>query len=83
MPTFRTNRDVTPFRTNRETIGWTIQHLANRLGVNERTVRRWDAGEFEAPPTILAWLARLANYHQHTRAPVGARKGVDGPSRDV
>lgn len=53
---------MTRFRTHREVIGWSIQHTADRLGVNERTVRRWDSGEFDAPSGIVAWLARIAAY---------------------
>ena len=53
---------MTRFRSHRKAIGWSIQHTADRLGVNERTVRRWDSGEYEATPGIVAWLAKIASY---------------------
>ena len=53
---------MTSFRKKRDAIGWSIQNTADRLSVNERTVRRWDSGEFEAPAPIIAWLAKIAAY---------------------
>lgn len=67
---------MTSFRQHRETIGWSIQHTADRLGVNERTVRRWDGGEFEAPPLIVAWLAKIAAYIERNQPP--ARSAING-----
>lgn len=42
-------------------IGWPQTELADRLGVNRRTVRRWTAGQNETPAAVLAWLARVAD----------------------
>jgi DNA-binding XRE family transcriptional regulator len=43
-------------RTHRERLGLTQQELARALGLNPRTIDRWERGEF-APHWI--WLARL------------------------
>ena len=53
---------MTTLQQLREAIGWSIQHTADRLGVNERTVRRWDSGEFDPPSAIVAWLRKIAAY---------------------
>jgi len=43
-------------RSHRERLGLTQQELARALGLNPRTIDRWERGEF-APHWI--WLARL------------------------
>ena len=60
---------MTPFRQHREAIGWSIQHTADRLNVNERTVRRWDAREFECPPAIVDWLYKIYKFIHKTPPP--------------
>ncbi len=62
---------MTPFRTHREAIGWSIQHTADRLGVNERTIRRWDAGDTQPPARIVAWLADFADAIARVPPPAG------------
>ena len=47
------------FRTARKALGYTQQSLADLLGVDARSVRRWEAGERELNPTacrVLIWL---------------------------
>ncbi len=44
-------------------IGWTQRGLADRLGWDEGTVRRWMRDGGEAPPDVDAWLAALAAFH--------------------
>lgn len=38
--------------------------LARALGVTDRTVRRWDAGEFSIPPEVVDQLRRLLMVQQ-------------------
>lgn len=57
------------FRQHRQAIGWSLRLTADRLGVNERTVRRWNRGEFEAPLHVVAWLAKIADYIQSNPPP--------------
>lgn len=44
-------------------IHWGPVDLARKLNINERTVRRWLAGQNEPPPNILAWLEAVAAFH--------------------
>lgn len=53
---------MTTFRQHREAVGWSIQHTADRLGVNERTIRRWDSGQFDPPDVVIAWLGKIAAF---------------------
>jgi len=41
-------------------IGWGPKTTAQRLGVNERTVRRWIDGATPCPPRVLAYLEAVA-----------------------
>ena len=43
--------------------------LAAILGQDERKVRRWAAGAYEPPEDLLAWLERLAAFHEANPAP--------------
>ena len=45
-------------------IGWGATGLAEQVGVNERTVRRWISGDNPPPEPILEWLEGLAAFHQ-------------------
>lgn len=40
------------FRTARRSLGLTWKQLAERLGVNWRTVARYDRGESPVPPVV-------------------------------
>jgi transcriptional regulator with XRE-family HTH domain len=51
------------------TIGWSQTELARRLGVNERTVRRWMAGDGVPPPAVLAWMGDVAAWIDAHPAP--------------
>ena len=50
------------FRTARRSLGMTWKQLAERLGVNWRTVARWEAGHSPVSPTaarlMAEWLER-------------------------
>jgi hypothetical protein len=49
---------------------WSGRSLAATLGEDERKVRRWLAGTYEAPPDVLAWVERLAAFHAAHPPPV-------------
>jgi len=55
---------VTPaeYRAAFDTIGWTHSHLADRLVMSERQVRRWYAGD-PVPNRVAEWLGCLAQHH--------------------
>lgn len=57
-------------REARQAIGWSIRNLADRLGYDERAVRRWESGERDVPPKVGEWLERLARFHEQNPAPV-------------
>ena len=48
---------------------WSGRSLAAILGQDERKVRRWAAGAYEPPEDVLAWLERLAAFHDANPAP--------------
>lgn len=48
---------------------WTPTVLAREIHVNDRTVRRWLAGQNPPPLRILDWLEDLALHHQANPAP--------------
>ncbi len=50
---------MTPALRLRAALGaldWSQRELARRLAQDERTVRRWIAGEYPTPEPVLAWL---------------------------
>lgn len=51
------------------TLHWGPTDLADEVDVNERTARRWIAGQNETPELILAWLETLAAFHADNPAP--------------
>lgn len=52
-------------------IGWSQTELADRLGVNSRTVRRWVSGQNETPPDVVAWLQTVAMAVEAIPQPAG------------
>lgn len=54
-------------------IGWTQRGLADRLGWDEGTVRRWMRDGGEAPPEVDEWLTALARFHDQHPPPLRAR----------
>lgn len=52
-----------------DAIGWSQRGLADRLGWDEGTVRRWMRDGGEAPITVDLWLATLAAFHQANPPP--------------
>jgi DNA-binding transcriptional regulator YiaG len=46
-------------KTLREALGLSQAHLAHLAGVQERTVRHWEAGRNAAPPDVAAMLANI------------------------
>lgn len=46
-------------RQSRERMGWTQVQLAEKLGVSERTVIRWEAGEAAMSEPAARLLAKL------------------------
>ncbi len=60
-------------RTALQTIGWSQRGLADRLGWDEGTVRRWMRVGGDAPAGVDDWLAELARCHTANPAPQRAR----------
>jgi transcriptional regulator with XRE-family HTH domain len=52
---------VTPLATLLAHIGWTTGELARRLGVTDGTVRNWVTGRRSPSPSVLLWLADIAD----------------------
>lgn len=57
---------MTPLSAILARIGWTVPHLAGRLGLPHQTVYRWHSGRntrgnpCSAPADVIAWLERVA-----------------------
>lgn len=49
------------FRIAREDLGLTMEHVAARLGVAERTVRRWEAGTSRIPAGVAEQVGDLTD----------------------
>ena len=60
-------------RSALDRLHWGGQSLATILGVNERTVRRWCAGQNDAPQAVLDWLDRLAAFVDANPAPTKSK----------
>lgn len=52
-----------------DAIRWTQRELSFALDVNERTVRRWAAGQNPVPERVAQWLETLARCHEVNPAP--------------
>jgi hypothetical protein len=65
------------FRICLELLAWSQRGLAKVLGLDDRMVRRWAAGQNEIPGNIAAWLTTLAAFHAQHPAPL---KGDPGHS---
>jgi transcriptional regulator with XRE-family HTH domain len=63
-------------RTAIETIGWTQRGLADRLGWDEGTVRRWMRDRGEAPTDVDQWLAEVAEFHRQHPPPARVRRNA-------
>ena len=50
------------YRAAFDAIGWSHGHLAERLAMSERQVRRWYAGD-PVPTRVGEWLDLLARHH--------------------
>jgi hypothetical protein len=61
------------FAAGAPSIGWTQRGLADRLGWDEGTGRRWMRDGGEAPPEVDRWLATLARFHDQHPAPERVR----------
>ena len=62
---------MTPARLREcvDLIGWSMRGLADRLGCDNRLVRRWASGAAAIPESVSAWLERLAEAHSSAPAP--------------
>jgi ribosome-binding protein aMBF1 (putative translation factor) len=62
---------VTParFQHCRQTIGWTLRGLADRLSVHETKPRRWERGVYPIPDDVAGWLERLTEAHEANPPP--------------
>jgi len=47
------------FRECARLLGWSMQEIASRLGMNERQVRRWASGQYPVPDKVADWLERV------------------------
>lgn len=47
------------FRLKRRTLGLSIEETAERLGVNLRSMRRWENGEWEVPENAITFIDGL------------------------
>jgi ribosome-binding protein aMBF1 (putative translation factor) len=63
------SRGATRLRTALDRLHWSGRSLAAILGEDERKVRRWAAGAYDPPEIVLAWLERLAAFHDANPAP--------------
>jgi hypothetical protein len=61
---------------------WSAYALAAETRVNDRTVRRWLAGDYPIPETIEHWLERLAAAHADLPAPPAKRKNISRQHED-
>ncbi|KXV33117.1 hypothetical protein AD940_14340 [Gluconobacter thailandicus] len=59
----------TELRECLDALRWSQRGLASALGCDERTARRWAAGQAEVPGGVAEWLRRLASFHADTPAP--------------
>jgi len=64
---------VTPdqFRDCLAALDWSQRGLAQRLGVQPTTVRRWAAGTGRIPEEVARWLERVAQPLQREPRPGG------------
>ena len=56
------------YRAAFDAIGWSHGHLAERLAMSERQVRRWYAGD-PVPTRVGEWLDLLARHHADNPPP--------------
>lgn len=58
---------MTPLARLLDRIGWSVPHLAGRLGLTQQAVYRWHCGRntrgnpCAAPAEVVAWLERVAD----------------------
>ena len=52
-----------------DAICWSQRGLADLIGRDSRQVRRWASGQYEPPADLLAWLERVAAFHQANPPP--------------
>ncbi len=57
------------FRECLAVLGWSQRGLAAMIGMDERQVRRWAAGEGVVPEDIATWLETLARVHEDNPPP--------------
>lgn len=43
-------------RQTRQAMGFSLNAFAEHLGYNERTIRRWERGEWEIPKIVVLYL---------------------------
>ena len=48
------------YRQTVDTIGWSSEEVARRLGVTSKRAQRWRSGNVAVPEPIAVWLRRLA-----------------------
>lgn len=62
------------FAALRDQLGWSRLHLSRRLACDEKTIRRWEAGELAVPDAVADWLASVARAVDRLPAPDGSWK---------
>jgi hypothetical protein len=54
---------ATPISAALDVLCWGPHALARASGYNERTCRRWIAGELDPPDDVVIWITDLARLH--------------------
>jgi transcriptional regulator with XRE-family HTH domain len=52
-------------------LGWDQRFLADRLGINPRTIERWYSGAQPVPPNVGEWLEDLVRALEERPLPKG------------
>ena len=66
--------DAELVRQARETLGISRESFGELIGVNRRTIQRWENGENPLRPGTAALIERLVKSHAHTKIEKGHLK---------
>lgn len=50
-------------------LGWSFTTLADKLHMNERQIRRWNAGTNPVPERVAGWLQHMVALHEANPPP--------------
>lgn len=57
------------FRRRLEAFHWSHRDIADILGLDDRTTRRWASGAYPIPPDVAVWLEGLMTWLHRNPAP--------------